>query len=99
MGYLTKLTEDEIHTALEALPEWHLDQGELRAEWRFPDFAASMGFVNAVAAAAEQQNHHPDIDIRYATVRLALISHDADGITARDVRLATTASTLGREQR
>ena len=99
MTYLTRLTEDEINTALKPLPEWHLHAGELRAEWRFADFPASMSFVNAVAAAAEQQNHHPDIDIRYNTVRLALISHDAGGITARDVRLATAVSELGRGKR
>jgi 4a-hydroxytetrahydrobiopterin dehydratase len=44
--------------------------------------------VNRIAAAAEQANHHPDIDIRYNQVKLALISHDSGGVTKRDVNMA-----------
>ena len=52
-----------------------------------------MAFVNQVAGLAEQANHHPDIDIRYNRVRLALVSHDAGGITSRD---AATARNLAK---
>jgi 4a-hydroxytetrahydrobiopterin dehydratase len=54
-----------------------------------------MEFVNKVAAAAEQANHHPDIDIRYNTVTMALVSHDSGGITERDVRMAGTINKIG----
>ena len=47
-----------------------------------------MQFVNKVADAAEQANHHPDIDIRYNTITMALVSHDSGGVTQRDVRMA-----------
>ena len=47
-----------------------------------------MQFVNKIAEAAEQANHHPDIDIRYNTVTMALVSHDSGGVTQRDVRMA-----------
>jgi 4a-hydroxytetrahydrobiopterin dehydratase len=47
-----------------------------------------MKFVNKVAEAAEQANHHPDIDIRYNKVRMLLTSHDSGGVTARDLRMA-----------
>ncbi len=47
-----------------------------------------MKFVNKIADAAEQANHHPDIDIRYNTVTMALVSHDSGGVTQRDVRMA-----------
>jgi 4a-hydroxytetrahydrobiopterin dehydratase len=47
-----------------------------------------MQFVNKVAEKAEQANHHPDIDIRYNTITMALVSHDSGGVTQRDVRMA-----------
>ena len=52
------------------------------------DFAGALDFVNAVGAAAEAANHHPDIDIRWNTVRLALTTHDSGGITLLDLALA-----------
>lgn len=70
------------------LPAWSVRQGSLVREWKFPDFNEAMLFVNRVAALAERANHHPDIDIRYNRVLLSLVSHDAGGITVRDVGLA-----------
>jgi 4a-hydroxytetrahydrobiopterin dehydratase len=52
------------------------------------DFAAALEFVNAVGAAAEAANHHPDIDIRWNTVHLVLTTHDAGGLTVLDLALA-----------
>jgi 4a-hydroxytetrahydrobiopterin dehydratase len=52
----------------------------------------AMTFVNRVADLAEQAGHHPDIDIRYNRVKLALVSHDAGGITARDATMARRLS-------
>ncbi len=60
----------------------------------FPDFAAALAFVNRVGTAAEQAGHHPDIDIRYNRVRLALVSHDAGGLTEKDFALAATIDAL-----
>ena len=54
-----------------------------------------MHFVNSVAEMAEGAGHHPDIDIRYNKVRLALISHDAGGLTERDFDLAAAIDSLG----
>jgi 4a-hydroxytetrahydrobiopterin dehydratase len=53
-----------------------------------------MAFVNRIAELAEQANHHPDIDIRYNRVRLALVTHDAGGITEKDFDLAAKAQNL-----
>ena len=88
MSQKKTLTPDELETFLAAHPTWTLDAGMLVCAVEFPDFVAAMAFVNRVAALAEQANHHPDIDIRYNRVRLALISHDAGGITARDAAMA-----------
>ena len=86
------MTPDEIKDVLKANPLWHLKDGKLVREWTFKDFLEAMKFVNRVAVAAEAANHHPDIDIRYNRVKLALVSHDAGGITARDTGMARKLS-------
>jgi len=90
---MPRLTDSELEAALHALPDWQLEDGKLIRDYTFPDFVAAIGFVNKVASLAESANHHPDIDIRYNQVRLALISHDSGGITRRDIKLATRLDT------
>ncbi len=58
------------------------------------DFRDALRLVNAVGEAAEKANHHPDIDIRYNKVTLALTTHDAGGLTDKDIALASTINTL-----
>jgi 4a-hydroxytetrahydrobiopterin dehydratase len=58
------------------------------------DFAAALAFVNAVGAAAEAANHHPDIDIRWNKVRLVLTTHSAGGLTVLDIALAAAIDRL-----
>jgi len=86
------LNDTEVQTQLKEVPEWHLDSGKLVRDWAFRDFVQAMAFVNRVAQLAEAAGHHPDIDIRYNKVRLALISHDAGGITDRDLKMASRIS-------
>lgn len=81
-------SKEEIERGLSSIPGWQLDGGALTRTFDFSDFREAMSFVNAVAAVAEKAGHHPDIDIRYNKVRLALSSHDAGGITERDFALA-----------
>ena len=88
------LTAPELEASLKSLPLWKLEAGELTRTFIFSDFNASMVFVNKVADQAERAGHHPDIDIRYNKVRLALVTHDAGGITRRDVDLAATVDSL-----
>ncbi|MGC2695744.1 MAG: 4a-hydroxytetrahydrobiopterin dehydratase [Candidatus Angelobacter sp.] len=82
------LNDSEIQQAIASLHGWQHNGAAIQRIFRFPDFKAAMQFVNKVADAAEQANHHPDIDIRYNTVTLGLVSHDAGGVTQRDVRMA-----------
>lgn len=82
------LTDAEIQQALASLTGWQRAGKAIQRIFEFPDFKAAMNFVNKVADAAEQANHHPDIDIRYNKVTMALISHDSGGVTQRDVRMA-----------
>jgi len=88
------LGKEELREKLNLLPDWTEEQGEIVRRVAFPDFIAAMDFVNAVAAKAEAAGHHPDIDIRYNKVRLALVSHDAGGLTQRDFDLAESIEAL-----
>jgi 4a-hydroxytetrahydrobiopterin dehydratase len=87
-----KLSEQEIQDLLRKYPEWAVENGMLVRFWTFNDFVGAVAFVNRVAGLAEQASHHPDIDIRYNRVKLALVSHDAGGITARDAQMAAKLS-------
>ncbi len=82
------LTDSEIQQALGRLPGWQRNGMAIQRVFQFPDFKAAMEFVNKVADAAEQANHHPDIDIRYNKVTMLLVSHDSGGVTQRDVSMA-----------
>lgn len=88
------LTPTQIQAFTAEFPDWTFRNGALVREWTFPDFTEAMLFVNRVAALAERANHHPDIDIRYNRVTLALVSHDAGGITLRDTGLARECNDL-----
>jgi 4a-hydroxytetrahydrobiopterin dehydratase len=88
------LSDVEIATRLKSLPDWKVERGELTRTFAFKDFLASLAFVNKVGDAAEKAGHHPDIDIRYNRVRLALVTHDAGGITAKDFDMAASANKL-----
>jgi 4a-hydroxytetrahydrobiopterin dehydratase len=89
-----KLEASEVQEALTTLPNWSLVDGELVRTLEFKDFVEAMQFVNNVAELAEAAGHHPDIDIRYNRVRLALVTHDAGGITRKDVKLAASVDNL-----
>ncbi len=90
----TKLGDAEVQGWLKAHPGWALEGGMIRRTFAFPDFRAAMAFVSRVADAAEAADHHPDIDIRYSKVTLALVTHDAGGLTWRDTKLAEEADQL-----
>jgi 4a-hydroxytetrahydrobiopterin dehydratase len=88
------LNDAEISSRLKSLPGWKVESGELTRTFTFKDFVGSLAFVNKVGELAEKAGHHPDIDIRYNRVRLALITHDAGGLTAKDFDLAAAAGKL-----
>ncbi len=84
----SRLSETEISSRIESLVSWKAEHGELVRTFGFADFAAALAFVNRVGELAEAAGHHPDIDIRYNKVRLALVTHDAGGLTAKDFDIA-----------
>lgn len=83
-----KLTESEIAEALARVPAWSREGDTIRRALTFPTFAEGIRFVGRVAVEADARDHHPDIDIRYTTVMLALSTHSAGGLTGLDVELA-----------
>ena len=88
------LSAQEVASNLSTLQDWQVQAGELVRTFHFEDFRAAMRFVNRVAEVAEEAGHHPDIDIRYNRVRLALVTHDAGGLTNKDFHLAAQTDKL-----
>lgn len=88
------LDASALRSALSGLPGWTGGAQALEVTYRFPSFPAAIAFVQAVAQAAEEQRHHPDIDIRYRQVHLRLTSHDAGRVTERDLDLARAVADL-----
>jgi 4a-hydroxytetrahydrobiopterin dehydratase len=73
---------------------WRIAGDALHARFTTGDFATGLAFVNGIGAAAEEADHHPDLDLRYGYVEVHLWSHDAGGVTDRDHRLAARISEL-----
>jgi 4a-hydroxytetrahydrobiopterin dehydratase len=88
MTRVEKLTDDQVRSELEQLPGWSLAAGKLHREFRFSDFVGAFSFMTRVALAAEAMNHHPDWSNVYRTVVIDLQTHEAGGVTRRDVELA-----------
>ncbi|UGQ09439.1 4a-hydroxytetrahydrobiopterin dehydratase [Yinghuangia sp. ASG 101] len=91
------LDEASVLTALAALDGWEGDFHGIRRDVEAPDFPTAIRIVDVVAVAAEDMNHHPDIDIRWRTVRFALTTHDAGGVTALDIELARNIDAIVRQ--
>lgn len=80
--------------AQEGAPGWRYLLGRLMLSVKFPDFAHALAFVNAVGAIAEDANHHPEVDLRWGRVVLAVSSHDVGGISERDLAFAAAVDPL-----
>jgi 4a-hydroxytetrahydrobiopterin dehydratase len=83
-----KLTDSEIEAQLAQLPGWKVVAGKLHRELQFADFVAAFGFMTRCALLAEKRDHHPEWSNVWNKVVIDLTTHDAGGITAKDVELA-----------
>ena len=90
-----KLTESEIAAALKSLPGWSVTGGKLHREYQFANFVEAFGFMASAALVAEAMNHHPEWFNVWNKVEITLSTHDAGGLSARDVRLAESIEKLG----
>ena len=86
------LSDDQIR---DGVPDgWEIEGDAIAKQFAFDTFPAGIAFVNLLADAAEEANHHPDVDIRYNKVRVVLSTHSEGGVTDKDLTLATRAEEL-----
>ena len=93
---MAKLTSAQVKAALRSVPQWKKRGSMISRTYAFKDFPAAIQFTNVVAKLAEKAWHHPDIDIRWNKVTLALTTHDAGGLTEKDFELAGKFDAMAR---
>ncbi|MBK1661677.1 4a-hydroxytetrahydrobiopterin dehydratase [Paracraurococcus ruber] len=93
---IEKLDAAALAGLAETLPHWQVTEGQdaIRREFRFRDFSAAWGFMARVALLAEAQDHHPDWRNVWNRVEILLTTHDAGGLSARDVQMARAIDAL-----
>ncbi|MGY1835359.1 4a-hydroxytetrahydrobiopterin dehydratase [Blastococcus sp. SYSU DS0510] len=89
-----RLSPDRVAEALHALPRWSGDADGLRRTVELPGFRDAVAAIVAIADVAEEMDHHPDIDLRYRTLHLHLVSHSAGGVSELDLELARRIDAL-----
>jgi 4a-hydroxytetrahydrobiopterin dehydratase len=92
----TRLTTDEVAGLASTLPGWNVTAGDkaIHREFKFRDFNEAWGFMTRIALLAEKQDHHPDWSNVWNRVRIELSTHDAGGLTGKDVTLAKAINAL-----
>ncbi|MBW4445817.1 MAG: 4a-hydroxytetrahydrobiopterin dehydratase [Spirirestis rafaelensis WJT71-NPBG6] len=88
------LSEAEIQQRASVLNGWTVDDSRLECTRKFKDFIQAIEFVNQLVEPAESAGHHPDIEISYNKVKIALTTHDAGGLTEKDFQLAEVISQI-----
>jgi len=88
------IAQSNIKDMMKRIPEWETNKKSIERTFEFDDFNQAVDFVNAVAEIADEEEHHPDIDIRWNKVRLVLSTHSEGGLTDLDFQLAQKIDTL-----
>jgi len=93
---IARLTDDERKAGLAELKDWQHVEGRdaIRRAFKFKNFSEAWGFMNRVALLAETQDHHPEWSNVYNRVEILLSTHDCDGLSARDLKLARSIDQL-----
>jgi 4a-hydroxytetrahydrobiopterin dehydratase len=94
MAERQKLTAEEIEQRLADIPGWEAKEGKLHRELRFKDFVSAFGFMTTMALISESKNHHPEWFNVHNRVVIDLQTHDAGGITGRDLDWAAMANAI-----
>jgi 4a-hydroxytetrahydrobiopterin dehydratase len=97
MASQARIPDSQVESALRNLPDWRVVDGKLHREYRFGDFAQAFAFMAAAAIRAEALGHHPDWSNVYNRVTIDLVTHDAGGITPKDLELAAKFEELARK--
>lgn len=95
MVAMATLTDAEITAGLATLPGWAREGDEIVKTFDCGTFPAAIAFVVRIGFFAEAADHHPDLDVRWKRVRVALTTHDAGGLTAKDLDLAREIEGIG----
>jgi 4a-hydroxytetrahydrobiopterin dehydratase len=91
---ITKLSESDVRSALRGLSGWTVLDGKLHREYKFADFIHAFGFMTSAAIVAEAMGHHPEWFNVYNRLTVDLTTHDAGGISAKDLELAAKLDAL-----
>lgn len=89
-----KLSESEIESEVTKIPGWKLVNGKLNKSFEFKDFIEAFGFMTRVAIKAEKMNHHPEWFNVYNKVKIDLVTHDVNGISNYDIKLASAINKI-----
>ena len=92
---MARLENDEIEAKLAELDGWSREGAAITKEFEKGDFKGSVAFVNELTPVAEEMNHHPDLEVSWATVKVAITTHSEGGLTAGDFELASRIDALG----
>lgn len=84
----TRLSPDAVRQEIASLPGWSFDGERLNRTFEFRDFVEAFAFMTAAALRVQEMDHHPEWSNVYGTVRVTLVTHDAGGVTSRDLELA-----------
>lgn len=95
MVVMAKLSDAEITAGLSALPGWAREGDEIVKTFDCGTFPGAVAFVVRIGFCAEKADHHPDLDVRWKRVRVALTTHDAGGLTGKDLDLAREIEGIG----
>lgn len=94
MAAPTKLSSSELDSALNELGGWNIENEKLHRQFQFRSFVEAFGFMSSAALVAESMGHHPEWFNVYNRVTVDLTTHDAGGITIKDVELARKMNEL-----
>ena len=94
MSEVKPLSSEEVQTALKQLDGWTEKEGKLHREFQFSSFVEAFGFMSSLALVAESMGHHPEWFNVYNRVTIDLTTHDAGGISSKDIELAKKANEL-----
>jgi 4a-hydroxytetrahydrobiopterin dehydratase len=90
----TRLSPDDVTAALSDLPLWSGGADGIERTLELPSFRAAVEAVSMIADVAEELDHHPDMDLRWTKVRVAVVTHSAGGLTELDLELARRVDVL-----
>ncbi len=91
-----RITYEQFHNAA-GVEDWHSAGLGVAASYQTGSFARGVEFVVAIGKVADEADHHPDVDLRFGSVTLHLVTHFVNSLTPRDIALARSISVIARE--